>query len=531
MGCVILISMAGCLGPSEEYHSAYRSIPHEFLRAGEGGSHGRPAARALQSPELPDVPSMPLVDENDELTPAHAVRVALRDNPDIHAALARVDAAQARILQAQAAYWPIISFGHQAARTFHTPASRNRLALGLQGVQQIPAITPPSNTSGLLDITTLLNALRRPLTGGARYQGDRNSFSEYSTSLTISWTLYDGLAREARLRAGRRLGEAAEAGREDVRRLLTQAVLIAYAQAQLGEEQLRIAVADETFSREQLDMTRQMHEARKVGQADVGNFELRQTAAQANVALATGLRDTARVVLAELMGVSGEWPGEMKLSPLADETEEELTPPSVEEWLSLAVRQRPDLRQLTAIVQAEEANIAAAKALYQPVLTLSGSWGFDRSSNLEYSVEDQSSAAALELRWDLFTAGMRRQKVLEASAIHREAVAELKRRMLAVQAQVRSAIIDVEVAQRQIALERRALEISLENRRIVQQGYQAGKESLTRLNETQRDCVTADAELALARIRLRQAWANLRAAAGKEPFGETSDPSAAPGSP
>ena len=48
-------------------------------------------------------------------------------------------------------------------------------------------------------------------------------------------------------------------------------------------------------------------------------------------------------------------------------------------------------------------------------------------------------------------------------------------------------------------------------RQHLREAY-GGKEPLTRLNEAQRDYVEADANLALARIRLRQAWTDLRAA-------------------
>ena len=74
------------------------------------------------------------------------------------------------------------------------------------------------------------------------------------------------------------------------------------------------------------------------------------------------------------------------------------------------------------------------------------------------------------------------------------------------------AIIDLNDAQQQILLRRESLETARENRRIIQASYVAGKETLTRLNEAQRDYITADADLALARIRLRQAWSDLYAA-------------------
>jgi outer membrane protein TolC len=113
----------------------------------------------------------------------------------------------------------------------------------------------------------------------------------------------------------------------------------------------------------------------------------------------------------------------------------------------------------------------------------------------------------------LFTGGARGAKVRGAEGRRAEAAATLNRLRLSVQAEVRKAVIDLTNAQTQIRLHRETVATALENRRVVQAGYLAGKENLNRLNEAQRDLITADADLALARIRLRQAWSDLHAAA------------------
>jgi len=94
-----------------------------------------------------------------------------------------------------------------------------------------------------------------------------------------------------------------------------------------------------------------------------------------------------------------------------------------------------------------------------------------------------------------------------------EIAANLHRLCLAVQAEVRQAVIDLADAQGRIRLQRENLETAHENRRVIQAAYLAGKETLTRLNEVQRDYIEADASLSLARIRLRLAWTDLHAAA------------------
>jgi outer membrane protein TolC len=268
------------------------------------------------------------------------------------------------------------------------------------------------------------------------------------------------------------------------------------------------------FSREQLEETEKLRGAGRATQADVANFRVRMLAAQADVTAAVGLRDTGRVILAELMGRSDVLlPDDVDLAPLSEEVDSDLALASAEPWINHAAVHRPDLRRLSAVVDSEQQNVRAVKGLFSPRVGLSGSWGYDRTSNVRYSEDDQSSAGGIEVRWDLYAGGSRRARLRGSQAIYAEARAVLARLRLSVQAEVRQAVIDLTDAQEQIRLQRENLSTALENRRVVRAGYLAGKETLTRLNEAQRDYIEADAGLARSRIRLRLAWSDLHAAA------------------
>ncbi len=442
---------------------------------------------------------------------ADARAIAVRANPDIHAAQARLHAATARIDEAMARFRPTASVSQNDARTFQIPASRNRLSSLLQ-----PAAVPSDTIeTGNPAVTALLNAIRRPLFGAsARPSANTNAFSEHSTAFTVAWVAFDGYVREAQLLGAEHVRRASADALRDVERLVVQAVDTAYHQVQLAEERLRIAHADEVFSLEQLEETGKLQRAHRASQSDVNNFRVRALAAAANVTAATGQRDLGRVLLAELMGLpAGELPAALALSPLAEETEAELATPDVHAWVERALEQRPDVQQFHALLESERARVTAAKGLFNPRVTVSGSWGYDRSSNLHYGNQDQSSAAAVEFRWDLYTGGARQAGVRAAEAGLAEARANLNRITLKVQSDVHSAVIAITDAQERIRLQRETLTTARENRRLVRAAYVAGHEPLTRLNEAQRDFINADAALALARIRLRQAWSDLYAAA------------------
>jgi len=218
---------------------------------------------------------------------------------------------------------------------------------------------------------------------------------------------------------------------------------------------------------------------------------------------------------------AGELPQALALSPLTEETDAELAPPEVQDWVEKALTQRPDVHQFKTLLASEQSQVAAAKGLFDPKVTVSGSYGFDRSSNLHYGREDQSSAIALEFRWDVYTGGARTAGVRAAEAALAEAQANLNRITLKVQSDVHSAVIAITDAQERIRLQRENLVTARENRRMVRAAYLAGQEPLTRLNEAHRDFINADADLTLARLRLRQAWSDLHAAAFE--YEETED--------
>jgi len=444
------------------------------------------------------------------LTLPQARALAARGNPDIHAAQARLEAAVARMQQARSYYLPSISASHNSTRTFLTPASRNRIATSLQPSSTLPTDVVDTNDFA---VTTILNALRGPLFGNPDVTGDSHAFSEHATALTASWTLFDSFAREARLLGAQHARQASEHALADAQRLLRGAVDTAYFQVQFAQEQERISQADEVFSREQFELTERLHGAGRATQADVNNFKVRLLDAQAQVSAARGAREAGRVALAELMGLAGTMlPETLALSPLQSEAEAEMTTPDPQPWIEQALQQRPDLLQLDHLVSSLEEEARAMRGLYGPSVVVSGSWGYDRVSTIRYEDDDQSSAVGVELRWDLYTGGRRTALVREAEALKAEGVARFQRRRLAVQAGVRAAVIDVHDAQQQIHLQRENVKTAEQNRQIVQSAYAAGKETLTRLNEAQRDYVAADAALARARIQLRQAWSDLEAA-------------------
>ncbi len=448
-----------------------------------------------------------------ELTIEDARGIAVRANPDIHTVQARLEAAAARIEEARAQFFPQIFFAHNTTRVFQRPSN----GLSFESLISPNAVATPAPQG----TNFLTETLRNLVLGSDVNKPNRSAFSEHTTGLSLSWTVFDGYIRDAQLRAAKYVHRASAMALADMQRIVVQAVDTAYFRVQLAEEQLRISKADETFSQEQLQETQKLETAGRATLSDVNNFRVRMLVAKANVTAAMGNREIGRVALAELMGLDGvDLPVALELSPLQTETPEAMAKPLVSQCIQDALTNRPDTAQLKHLVHSREAQVRAAKGLAYPLVAATGSWGFNDNTNIRYSNEDQTSAAIIAVRWALYTGGAIEARVRETEAQLDEAEARERRIVLAVQSEVKQAVIALTDAQAQIVLRREALETSFENRRIVQAAYLGGKQPLTRLNETQRDYIAADANLARARIRLRQAWSELDAATATQIISE-----------
>jgi outer membrane protein len=103
-----------------------------------------------------------------------------------------------------------------------------------------------------------------------------------------------------------------------------------------------------------------------------------------------------------------------------------------------------------------------------------------------------------------------------SEARHRKVELEksLEELTLSVSSDIRSSAASVAMAQTQVALQRENVELVQRTRDMVEKEYNAGQESLVRLNEAQRDVTTARSNLALALVALRQAWIELETRTG-----------------
>ena len=159
-----------------------------------------------------------------------------------------------------------------------------------------------------------------------------------------------------------------------------------------------------------------------------------------------------------------------------------------------------------------KASAKAWRGQLLPSIGLSATETTSSRDNFSTSSGDLVGAVSVGVSQTLFSGGREKARWDEAKVAHSEARHSLNSTMVKVAGEVRTAHKALEAAQSQLRLHRDNLGLVRQYRDLVEEGYVAGQLELTHLNQAQRDLTLAEAQLALARAGLRQAWNDLNSA-------------------
>lgn len=412
-----------------------------------------------------------------------AVTIALAANPSLQAAAARVHQAKDLVQQAKSFYWPRLDAN----------ASGARVKLSENSYQQNLATARLFNPSATID----------------------DPDDHYNADLTASWTLFDGFERKFTNAAAKYGEQSSTASLNDARRLLISAVSLSYFSAQLALENIAIAKADEAFNQRQLADAKARQRVGTGALSDVLNFQVRENQAKTTRINQEYRYEVALYGLAALLGIpDARLPDHVSLARLSSETAEELAVPRVDELIDTAVTLRPDVQQAEWRIKQAEAQTRIAQSGYYPTVTVAGGLNGERVGNAGFEQDDFGNRVQVGLSYNLFAGGLTRAKVSEARHRQVEFEKNLDDLKLSVVSEIRDSAALVATAQVQLAFQRENVVLVQRTRDLVEKEYNAGQASLVRLNEAQRDLTTAQSNLALALVGLRQAWVELETRSG-----------------
>jgi NodT family efflux transporter outer membrane factor (OMF) lipoprotein len=397
--CLLLI--AGCaVGPD------FRAPSPDLPPAWKGAAATEQAPMSATEPE--PLTLLEWWESFNDATLSSLIERAIRSNPDIRQAGARIRQARAARGVGAAALWPAIDSSAEYRRSGSGGSSSGSGAAADGG--------DGSNSDS-----------------GAR-GGDRDLFQ---TGLDAAWELdlFGGTRRSVEaLSADLR---AAAEDRRDVLVILVAEVGINYMDLRGLQQQIAIAEENLQSQRKTADITRRRFEAGFVSGLDVANANAQAATTASQIPV---LESGARGAIYNISVLLGREPTAL-VEELDTETPIPVTPPRVPVGLpSDLVRRRPDIRRAEARIHAATARIGVATADLFPRFSLTGSLNFsatDVGSLAKWSSASWSMGPSLQ--WPIFDAGRIRWNIEVQNALQEQS-------LIAYEQTILTALKDVETA-------------------------------------------------------------------------------------
>lgn len=406
------------------------------------------------------------------LTLQNAWEMALAENPSEAVALARLQQAEARYQQTRSQYHPRLSLQAAGTRIDYSDTQRQRI--------------PESP--------------------------DRSELFE--AGLNATWLLWNNGVRKNQAIASGLEAEAALFAQSDSRELLLAKVGRAFTAAQLARANLRIAEADMEFQNRQLENSRRKEAAGMDSRTDRLNFEIRKLTSEDIAVQQNANFEGAMAALGALLGREVNHP---LPPPVSIDDHSSSFPPEEADLNKLWHRTLSKLPILQQVRLQEEASLAAVKSVrrrFGPELAAFGNLAAEREEDPAFSDGDLGNSLGLQLSWDLWDGHLRKQQVREAEARARETAAESRQVRLQALAELQQVFSDYTASLQSETLSATILERSQENRDLIEASFEAGRETLLRLNEAQRDFNNAKTRYATARLQRQLSWIALQKASG-----------------
>jgi outer membrane protein TolC len=345
---------------------------------------------------------------------------------------------------------------------------------------------------------------------GDRFQGQTTQ--SFELVLDLSYTVLDFGARSGRIDAARARLLAANFAFNDSHRSVINQVQQAY-------YVLLITIGQEDAARASLSNATTVQQAAEErlrnGLATLPDvLEARSATAQAEYDLQAvlGAQAIARGNLATAVGTSASVA--IKVQPLDELPIPESVGDSVEQAMTRAFGQRPDLMQQAADIQTATARAKEARAAYYPALSLDVNpalpllYGKQQPFGWAHTA-DPVGALSFNLRWTVFDGGARKGRVAQAQAdIHaEEAQAHVQKNQIG--NEVWAAYSDLNTAFRQRQAAMALLEAASQNYSAALDSYNFGLRNLLDVTAAQRALAHARSTDVSARTQVLTALADL----------------------
>lgn len=404
------------------------------------------------------------------------------------------------------------------------------ITLAAQDVTIAEAQLRAAHANRLPDINASVNATYNPSPGTLNVPGSDVSISSDPFSSTARIGASQPVWPPARWRAPIRSAQAGvQLSEEELTRTRQQIAFQtrqAFVQLLTAQELRAVAQDAVTVAQRQLQLAQVQVEAGVAARVDVFQAEAVLADAQVSLAQAENSVDLSRAALATQIGFPADTPVEIVPTQAMP-----AVPEAVDPLVTLALQQRPELRQLNARREQARANIERIRTQQQPVVNIEANYSQDLTNG--FSLTGGSgltfgASAAL----NIYNGGQTRAELAAARTQLEQIDTTARQIELNVALQVRQAWQNMQNATRQLSAAQRQLTAAEEALRISRLRYEAGEGIILEVEQAQLRRTQALTSVAQARFQAQLAAAQLQLALGTpvtmpEPSGNAAPPAEA----
>ncbi|MFO7785045.1 MAG: TolC family protein [Desulfatiglandales bacterium] len=460
------VLVTGCVS-EERYH--YRRIVSDYDRpvlADHRFDTETPAPTALPEPGAP-------------VGLEEAVRIALENNPDMDAAVARIRQSEAIIDQAMAAFWPAVS-----AYSEYTAGD-----------------APSAYFFKTIDQRNLPSQLNF---------NDPGSFKNLEIGLRARMNLFRGGRDYLRKRMAETGLEIRQLDRLSVQNGLVTSVIHAYFNTLAAEDFVRIAGESVETVQTQLRIMRVRFRAGGVLKSDVLSLEVRLAQAREDLIRSRNGLSLALASLANLMGLDPDTGMQIEE---AGRVAVDL-PPGYAQGLPIAMAHRPELEKARLAVISSRMGVDAARGEYLPRVDALAHYYF-ADEGARFDADRANWTAGVILDWELFSGGGTGSAVREAEGVLEEMLAADRKAALSVKLDLRTAYLALDEAEARVEVSRASVARAEESLRLVKKQYEGGSATVTRYLDAEMDRRWSEIRASAARYDLEKARADVCRALGR----------------
>lgn len=412
------------------------------------------------------------------LTLDTALEMALRNNPDVQVAEARIRQSEVLLTRANAAFMPVVNV--------YTEYTRGDF--------------PSGYLFKTIDQRKFVNSTDF---------NDPGIVKNFETGINVQLNIFDGGRHVLNRRmAGEDLA-ISTADRLAVRNSISSQLISAWYDTMSAEEYVKISEESVKTVKNQLDIMTIRYEGGSALRSDILSLNVRLAQAEEELLKSHNRLKLAGAALSTVLG----FPPDREVSIDPSPVELKCIPETYEKGLETAIAKRPELSKIRSVVKKSRIGMDMARSSWLPTANLVGKYYLDDPS-MEYNLNRDNWAVGVMVNWNIFSGFADKASADSSDASLREALSSDRKAFLGISLDVKNAYLRKEESTARMDVAKRSVSMAEENFELVRKQYDGGSVTITRYLESELDLNAAKIRVASAYYDHEKATADIARSIG-----------------